>query len=385
MNALIYLDNAATSFPKPPGLLARMAEEYGRMGFSPGRGGYDGAVQAEAFVQTVRRKVARLFGVPDPARVVFAANATDALNLAFNGLLQPGNHVVATRLEHNSVLRPLEFLKKQKGIEYDLVPFDGAGRVDPADVDRAIRPNTRLVVVSQTSNVLGAIQDVAGIGHVCEQKGVPLLVDAAQGAGQAALDMAADGVSLVAFTGHKALMGPTGIGGLAASPGLDIRPSRVGGTGMESHRLDPPDEWPHRLEAGTLNLLGIIGLGLGLDFLEAEGREKIQARETDLAQRLWSGLAGVPGVELYGPGPGPGRAPMVLANLEGWNPLDVGVVLDGDFNIAVRAGLHCAPLVHQDLGTLNRGGAVRFSLGPFNTADDIDRTIAAVSAMVRTR
>jgi len=375
---LIYLDNAATTFPKPPDVLARMVETYGRLGASPGRGGYDLAMEAEELVAQTRVKIARFFGAPDPERVVFASNATDALNLAIQGIVGPGDHVVSTRLEHNSVLRPLYHLKERGWIDYDLVPFDGQGFIDPDDVARAIRPNTRLAVVSHASNVLGTVQPVLEIARVCAERNIPLVIDVAQSAGHVTIDMATWRVSAVAFTGHKGLMGPTGIGGLVCSPELNVRSTRFGGTGVESRSPIHTQTFPHRLEAGTLNLLGIIGLSAGIDYLQIEGVDRLHQREMTLFRRLREGLASLPRIVVYGSPPGDCHVPLLVCNVEGLNPSDVGAILDGDYQILVRTGLHCAPLVHADLGTDPRG-AIRFSLGSFNTDEDIERTLEAMA------
>ena len=379
MSALIYLDNAATSYPKPVEVLEKMAALYSKMGCSPGRGNYDLAVEAQEFVEETRSKVAGFFGAPDPSRVVFAANATDALNLAIQGLVRPGDHLVSTRLEHNSVLRPLFHLKQQGIIDYDLVPFSRKGFVDPRDLAKAIRPETSLVVLCHASNVLGSIQPADEIGSICKDKGIPLLIDVAQSAGQTPIDMAAGNISALAFTGHKALMGPTGIGGLILAPDLDVRSTRFGGTGIDSADPLHTQAFPHRLEAGTINMLGIIGLSLGLDFILKEGLEKIKAREAGLIQRLYKGLEQIKGVVLYGPCPGPDHVPLLVCNIEGKTPEDVGAILDGDFGIAVRTGLHCAPLVAENLSVAGTG-TVRFSLGYFTSECDID---AALEAMAR--
>ena len=375
---LIYLDNAATTFPKPPDVLARMVETYGRLGASPGRGGYDLAMEAEELVAQTRVKIARFFGAPDPERVVFASNATDALNLAIQGIVGPGDHVVSTRLEHNSVLRPLYHLKERGWIDYDLVPFDGQGFIDPDDVARAIRPNTRLAVVSHASNVLGTVQPVPEIARLCAERNVPLAIDVAQSAGHVTIDMATWRVSAVAFTGHKGLMGPTGIGGLVCSPELNVRSTRFGGTGVESRSPIHTQTFPHRLEAGTLNLLGIIGLSAGIDYLQIQGVDRLHQREMTLFRRLREGLASLPRIVVYGSPPGDCHVPLLVCNVEGLNPSDVGAILDGDYQILVRTGLHCAPLVHADLGTDPRG-AIRFSLGSFNTDEDIERTLEAMA------
>ena len=374
---MIYLDNSATTYPKPPGLLERMVEIYREIGVSPGRGNHDLAVQAVDAVEATRSAVARLFGAPDPERVVFAANATDALNTLIQGLVRPGDHVVTTRLDHNSVLRPLHALAERGVITWDAVPFDDRGVVSPDAVEALLRPETRAVVMTHASNVIGTVQPVAEIARRCAARSVPVVLDVAQTAGQLPLDMAALGVAAVAFTGHKALYGPPGIGGLVAMPGLEVATTRFGGTGMDSASLVHTQAWPLRLEAGTLNLLGVIGLGLGIEFVEAEGVGTIHAREARLLARLRDGLAAIDRVTLYLADAAVDRVAVLACNVDGVHPQDVGAILDGDFGIAVRVGVHCAPLVHRDLGTIERG-AVRFSLGAFTTEADID---AAVEAM----
>jgi cysteine desulfurase / selenocysteine lyase len=377
---LIYLDNAATSFPKPIEVLREMVETYARVGVSPGRGNHDLATQAGDLVDQARSQVARFFGAPDPTRVIFAANATDALNTVIGGLVRPGDHVVATRLDHNSVLRPLHHLAQRGIINYDLAPFDGRGFVDPDAVAALLRPNTRAVVMTHASNVIGTIQPVAEIARLCAERGVPLLLDIAQSAGQVPIDMTAAGIAAVAFTGHKSLYGPSGIGGLVLMPGLDVETTRFGGTGMDSASLVHSQAWPLRLEAGTLNLLGVIGLSLGIAFVERQGLAELHAREMALLARLRDGLAAIPGVTLYCADDLAGHLPVLVANVAGIHPQDVGAILDGDFGIAVRVGVHCAPLVHRDLGTIERG-AVRFSLGAFTTDEEIDLAIEAMNAI----
>lgn len=374
---MIYLDNAATTFPKPQEVLERMVEVYSRLGVSPGRGSYDLAVEAEQLVAETRRKLANFFGAPDPDRVIFASNATDALNLAIQGIVKQGDHVVSTCLEHNSVLRPLYHLREQGRITYDLVPFDSQGFVDPQDVARAIRPNTSLVIVTHASNVLGTIQPVQDIASICAERGVPLLIDTAQSAGQVPIDMAGWGVSAIAFTGHKSLLGPTGTGGLICSPDLKIESTRFGGTGVDSKNLVHTPTFPHRLEAGTLNLLGIIGLAAGLDYLQKEGIVEMRQREMALIRRLRDGLASLPRITLYGSDPGDNHVPLLCCNIQGLNPTDVGSILDGDYGIAVRTGLHCAPLVHTSLGTISTG-AIRFSLGYATTEEEVNLAIEAM-------
>ena len=381
---MIYLDNAATAFPKPREVLERMIDLYETKGVSPGRGSYDCAQEADELVSGVRKRLCQFFGGDDPDRVIFASNATDALNLVIQGSVKPGGHVVSSQLEHNSVLRPLQHLRESGLIEYDLIPFDGQGFIDPDDVSRAIRPQTQLVVLTHASNVLGTIQPIEAIGAVCREKGVPLVLDTAQSAGLIPIDMSAWDVSALAFTGHKSLLGPTGTGGLILRRVFEVRPTRFGGTGIDSQELIHTPTYPHRLEAGTMNILGIIGLRCALEYLAAKGMEAILQKERALARRLWEGLAGLKRVKLYGAPLWDRRVGVVLANIEGMLPADVGAILDGDFDIATRVGLHCAPLVHRTLGT-GRAGGVRFSVGPFNTEKEIDQAVEAMARISRSR
>ena len=379
---IVYLDNAATTFPKPEGALERMVEIYKEKGVSPGRGSYDLAFEAEDIVFDVRKRLARLFNTPDPERVVFTSNATDSLNIAMQGILSEGDHVVSTRLEHNSVLRPLYHLREKGIITYDLADFDGNGFIDPDDISSAIKGNTRLVIVNHVSNVLGTIQPLEEIGDVCVKKGVPLVIDAAQSAGVIPIDMKECNIGAVAFTGHKSLLGPTGTGGLAVSPDLEINPVRFGGTGVDSESPVHNLTYPHRLEAGTVNLIGIIGLSEGLKYIEDIGMETIHKKEMELFRRLRDGLSDLETVEYYCADNTENHAALLTLNIRGMDPGDAGSILDADYNIAVRTGLHCAPHVHENIGTFPRG-AVRFSLGPFNTEDHIGSAIEAMTAIDR--
>lgn len=381
-NLMIYLDNAATTFPKPRIVLEQMVKHYQQIGVSPGRGSYDLATEAETFIHQSRVKLARFFGAPDPERIIFTANATDGLNLAISGLVQPGDHVITTRLEHNSVLRPLYHLERQQKIACSLIPFNSQGFINPADITAAIRPETRLVIVTHASNVIGSVQPIAEIGTICAEHGILLLVDASQSAGQIEVNMKAMKASVIAFTGHKSLYGPTGIGGLVVHPDVNIQPTRFGGTGIESESLVHSKRYPHRLEAGTLNFMGIIGLTLGIDYLLREDMGSKHKEEMRLMDRLITGLSEIAGIELYGGTDLTNRMPLLTVNLQGVAPEDIGAILDADFNIAVRVGLHCAPLVHETLGTAQRG-AVRLSLGHFNTAMDIDRAIEAMALIAK--
>jgi len=379
---MVYLDNAATTFPKPEPVLTSMVEVYRDIGVSPGRGSYDLATEAEEFVAQARMRLARFFEAPDPDRVIFTGNATDALNLAIQGMVKAGDHVVSTTLEHNSVLRPLYHLKLKGIIDYDLVPFGKEGFVDPDDIGKAIKPNTRLVVVSHASNVLGTIQPIAEIARQCSERGVPLVIDAAQSAGVVPIRMDPWGVTAVAFTGHKSMLGPSGIGGLVLNREVNIEPIRFGGTGVDSWSPMHTETFPHRLECGTLNLLGIIGLFEALGYLERTGIDEIHKREMELLTRLRDGLSRIDGITLYCAGDLSRHIGLLIANVRGFHPDEAGAILDGDFDIAVRVGLHCAPLVHEGIGT-SPAGAIRFSLGPFNTRNDVDLAVGAMEKMAR--
>ena len=378
---MIYLDNAATSFPKPAECLRAALERFLQLGASPGRGGYDLAVEAEAAVSAVRRKVGRFFGADESWRVCFTSNATDALNTLIQGLLRPGDHVVSSRLEHNSVLRPLHHLRDSRGVRFELVPFNAEGFIEPEVVARAVTPATRLVILTHASNVLGTVQPVAEIAALCRTRGVPLVLDASQSAGVIPLRVRDWGAAAVAFTGHKSLLGPTGIGGLLLGPDLDPEPTRFGGTGVDSRSLHHTPTYPHRLEAGTLNLLGVLGLEAGLDHVERT-QAASYAREMELLKTLRDGLSRLPRLRIYCAARLENHLPLLTCTVEGRASEDVGAILDGDYGIAVRAGLHCAPLVHRDLGTSEKG-AVRFSLGPFTTEADIGRALDAMAAIAR--
>jgi cysteine desulfurase / selenocysteine lyase len=381
---MIYLDNAATTFPKPEMIMRRMVETYLSMGVSPGRGSYDLAWEAQGVVWRTRQKIARFFGASDPERVVFTNNASDALNIAIQGMIKPGDHIVSTHLEHNSVLRPLNHLREKGIIEYDLVHSDGQGYVHPDEVERAITPATRLVVITHASNVIGTVQPIAEIGRVCKEKGVPLLVDAAQTAGVIQIDMKASYVSALAFTGHKSLLGPTGIGGLILERDVSIEQTRWGGTGVESKSRFHTPAFPHRLEVGTHNLLGIIGLSESITFLEDESIGRIHKREMALLKRLRDGLSRIEGITVYCTNDLSNHVALLSANIDGLDPEDVGEMLNHDFGIAVRTGLHCAPGVHETIPTTPRG-SVRFSLGPFNTEAHIDHTVDAMRVIADSR
>lgn len=339
------------------------------------------AVQAEEFVSRTRIQINEFFCGDNPDRVIFSYNATDALNTAIFGLVKPGCHVVSSRLEHNSVLRPLHHLRAQGLINLDLVPFGPDGFIDPQDVKKAIRPDTGLVILTHASNVLGTIQPVGQIGRICSERSVPFVVDVSQSAGTIPVNMKSWNLGVIAFTGHKSLLGPTGIGGLVVDNETNLRATRFGGTGVDSYSLTQTLEYPQRLEAGTINILGIIGLSNSMRYISELGLGNIYDREMDLFKRLRDGLASFKRVRFYCADNLRNHLPILTLNIDGINPADLGAILDGDFNISVRTGLHCAPLVHEDLGTSPDGG-VRFSFGQFNTNGDIDLVLEAFRAIL---
>ena len=391
---MIYLDNAATTWPKHKELFEQMVSKYLEIGVSPGRGSYDQAVLAADYINATRKNIALFFNAPAGGHVVFTANATDALNQILFGLLQEGNRVVTTRLEHNSVLRPLYCLQQNKGVRVDLVSFDKQGFVHPESIrkllDDALAQNSpvHLIVCNHISNVLGTVQPIKAIGAICKEYGVPLLIDCSQSAGHVPVDMVASKASAVVFTGHKSLYGPTGIGGLILDPKLEVSSTRFGGTGVESKSLIHTQELPYKHEAGTHNLMGIIGLSLAVDDLRKKEVERVHKKEWSLARRLYQGLEKIAGVTLYGGTHFQSKdhvgydhqIGLFSATVSGISSEDLSAILDADFDIAVRAGLHCAPLVHGALGT-GESGTIRFSLGQYTTETDIEQTIEAMKQM----
>ena len=374
----IYLDNAATSFPKPQSVYDYMRDFYQEQGVNPGRSGYDAAIEAEGMVLGTRRMLTELFSGCDANHLTFSYNASDSLNMIIQGMCEAGDHVITTNLEHNSVLRPLHHLRHDGVVDVTYVPFDVRGYVDPADVKRAIRRNTKLVIANHASNVIGTVQPITEIGAICREAGVYFAVDASQTAGTVPIDVEASCVDLLAFTGHKGLMGPTGIGGSYTGTDVPIRCTRYGGTGVRSAHPFHLEEFPYRLECGTLNIVGVAGLRAGLEWILREGLESIHKREIGLWSLLRDGLAQTERVVLYC-AEGPEDHIAVLSfNIEGMDAADVGTMLDVDYNIACRTGLQCAPLVHGQLGTDKIHGTVRLSIGPFNTEDHITAALGAV-------
>jgi cysteine desulfurase family protein len=383
MDKLIYLDNAATAWPKPDDVYRFMDEFYRQTGVNPGRSGFDKAIEAGNILEDLRGRLTKFFGGDEdmPERLCFGYNATDALNLIIQGLLGEGDHVVTTNLEHNSVIRPVNHLVRDNGVKATFVPFDNEGFIDPDEIKKALKKNTKLVIVNHGSNVLGTIQPVAEIGRICSEHEVLFAIDTAQTAGVVPIDMKAMNVDVLAFTGHKALMGSTGIGGLCVRKHVEIKQTRSGGTGVRSAFPYHLEEYPYRMEFGTPNMVGVAALWAGQDWLDRQGIENIYEHELALARRLVDGLIQIEGVTKYCCESLENHLSTVSINIEGIDAGNVGIMLDVDHDIATRTGLHCAPLVHKQLGTMEMHGSVRFSIGAFNTDQDIDAAIQAVTAI----
>lgn len=338
------------------------------------------SLAAGRVVYQARELLARLFGVRDPSRICFTLNCTEALNLALKGLLKPGDHVLTSSMEHNSMIRPLKALAKS-GVEYTVVPCSARGELDPDDLEKRILPNTRLIALTHASNVTGTLLPIAEAGKIARQHGLVFLVDAAQTAGIFPIDVEELKIDLLAFPGHKGLYGPPGTGGLYIREGLSLAPLKHGGTGSYSESEEQPEIMPDMYESGTVNTIGIAGLGAGVSFVLQEGLEQIRSREEQLLEKLREGLAAVPGIKIYGPAGGP-QAPTLAVNLGSTDSGEVAFLLDRIYQIAVRAGLHCAALAHRTLGT-TRQGVVRFSLSYFNTEEEIETAIRAMEELAK--
>ncbi|MBE7008916.1 MAG: cysteine desulfurase [Ruminococcaceae bacterium] len=372
---MIYLDNAATTLQKPPQVAEAMLAALRTLGNSA-RGAHEGAMDAAHTIYGARVKLAAFFNCPRPDHVVWTSNITESLNIALTGMLGPGDHAIATDLEHNSVLRPLYRLEAERGVAVDFVPADKRGCVDYADFERLLRPNTKLIVCTHASNLTGNLVDVKRVAAIAHAHGALLVVDAAQTAGTRRVDMQDLGADVLCFTGHKGLMGPQGTGGLCVREGVEIAPFKVGGTGVQTYSKTQPEQYPTRLEAGTLNGHGIAGLSAAIDYLNEVGVEKIEAKEAALTRRFCDGVRAIPGVTVYGDFSG-GHAGIVALNVKDRDSGEVSDILSGDYGVATRAGAHCAPRLHEALGTKEQG-AVRFSFSWFTTENEIDAALAAV-------
>ena len=374
---MIYLDNAATSFPKPEAVYQAL-DAFARHDLAnPGRAGHKMALAAERALGDTRHALNQFFNGAGPERFVFTLNCTDALNMAFKGILTDGDHVITTDLEHNSVSRPLRAMELAGRIQLTRVHADSDGTIDPDSIRKAIRPKSRLIALTHGSNVLGTIQPIDEVGCIAREQDLLFLVDAAQTAGVVPIDLRQTGIDLLAFPGHKSLLGPTGTGALYVGPRAAIKAWREGGTGGDSSSETQPREFPYFLEGGTPNILGVAGLAAGIAFVREQGMAKIHSRETALAQRLCRQLDEMAEYRVFGHRDWSRRVATISFERDTLTASEIGGILDQAFDIAVRPGLHCAPYIHRSLGTFPEG-TVRVSLGPFNTEEDIDRLAEAL-------
>lgn len=374
---MIYFDNAATTMLKPPSVAQAVAQAINSFG-GVGRGVHEASLSADVAVYKCRQTLAQLFDAPDPRRVVFGLNATEALNALIGGLLQEGDHAITTAASHNSVLRPLYRKQDREGVELSVLPVAPDAHIDLDAYERLFRPNTKLAVVTHASNLTGDVYDVAAMARIAHEHGALFAIDAAQTAGLVPIDMQADGIDAVAFTGHKSLYGPQGTGGLALMPDVDLPSFKVGGSGTHSYDREHPPFYPEHLEAGTLNGHGIAGLLAGVEYIQDTGVAAIGRRTSALAERFEAGVHAIPGVRVYGGHGGVGRTGIVALNIGDIDSAQVSDALNYEYGICTRAGAHCAPLMHRALGT-DRQGAVRFSFSHLNTEDEVDTGIRAIA------
>jgi cysteine desulfurase / selenocysteine lyase len=376
----IYLDNSATTWPKPESVYQAVDRFQREIGAPNGRSAYREAVESNRIVERARRGIAGLINAAEPSHIIFALNCSDALNLAIRGVVRPGDHVVTTVCDHNSVLRPLRALRETADVEVTYVPCDGCGYVSPDDVRAALRPKTRLVAVVHSSNVTGAIQPTEAIGKIIREHGAIYLVDAAQSLGHVPLDVTRVGADLLAAPGHKGLLGPLGTGFLYIRPGIEsqVMPLRYGGTGTQSEEDRQPERLPEKYEPGNHNLIGLAGLVAACEFLERKSIAAIHAHHTELTERLIHGFSEIDGITIHGPAANANRTSVVSITAEGYDPQELAAVLEASHHIQCRAGLHCAPRMHAALGTADTGGTVRFSPGFATTLDEIDLVVTAL-------
>lgn len=377
---MIYLDNAATTLHKPQQVIDAVVHAMQSMG-NCARGTHEEALDAARTVYDARVRLASLFGCPRVDHVAFTANSTEALNMAINGLIDPGDHVISTDLEHNSVLRPLYRLEAEHGAELSFVPADKLGNVDYADFERLMKPNTRAVVCTNASNLTGTVLDIERIAKTAHSHGALVIVDASQTAGCWPIDMKKMGIDVLCFTGHKGLMGPQGTGGICVKEGIEIRPFKVGGSGVQSYSRTHPAEYPTRLEAGTLNGHGIAGLGAAAKFISETGVENIHAKERSLMLRFYEGVKDIEGITVYGDFT-KDKTAIVALNIRDYESGEVSYELSQGYGIATRPGAHCAPRMHKALGTAEVG-AVRFSFSFYNTEEEIDEAVRAVAELAK--
>jgi cysteine desulfurase/selenocysteine lyase len=376
-----YLDNAATTYPKPEAVYTAMDRFAREAGGNPGRSGHHRSLESGREVLLAREALAALLGVKDTSRVVFTRNATEALNIVIQGVLTSGGHAVISSLEHNSVWRPLEAMARRKDVSYTIVACTSEGILDMNALRDAVRPDTRLIACTHASNVVGSLLPIDDIAMLAEQRGIPLLVDAAQTAGRCEIEPQGMGISYLAFSGHKELFGPQGTGALYISPGYEMEPLAYGGTGSRSESSVQPEFLPDRYESGTLNTPGLAGLRAGVEFIMETGVEEIRRHEEELTERLLGGFTRLPGITVYGPREWQRRVGVVSFNLEGFTSSELASRLDEAYGICVRSGLHCSPLAHRTIGTLE-SGVVRASFSYMNTGEDVDYLLEALGEVV---
>ena len=377
---MIYFDNAATTLKKPDCVIEAVAKAMCSMGNS-GRGVHDGALRAGRSIYDARAALAGLFGAESPERIAFTANSTQALNIAIKGTLEPGDHVITTALEHNSVLRPLYELE-DRGLELTILPADAMGNLRYEDFEKAIRPNTRAIVTTHGSNLTGNLLDIARIGGIAEGHGLIYIVDASQTAGVFPIDVQKMGIHILCFTGHKGLLGPQGTGGLYVREGIEVRPLLTGGSGVQTYLRSHPPQMPTRLEAGTLNGHGIAGLGAAVDYIRKTGPDTIRAREQALMWAFYEAVREIPGITVYGDFTTKDRCAIVSLNVRDYDSGQVSDALSEEYGIATRPGAHCAPLMHRALGTVEQG-AVRFSFSHYNTNEEINIAVSALRELAQ--
>ena len=374
----IYLDNAATSFPKPKEVATAVYDFMVNNGTSSGRGSYKKAMQSDYIVYECRKLIGKLFNFDNPKKVVFTSNVTDSLNIAMRGILKENDHVITSSLEHNAVWRCLKTLERDINIKIDTVECSKDGITNPQDIKKYIKKDTALIVFTQASNVLGTIQPIREIGAIAREHNIPFLVDSAQSAGAMKIDVKEDNIDILAFTGHKSLLGPMGTGGLIINTDIDIKPLKAGGTGGDSAYEYQPDYYPNHLETGTSNVSGIAGLREAIKFLNKEGIENIHNKEKELTKYALEKLETVKDIEIYGPKDCEKMLSVISFNIKDKRPEDVGSILDQKYDIMLRAGLHCAPTAHSVIGTKDRG-TLRIGLGYFNKKEDIDKLVEALN------
>ena len=374
----IYLDNAATSFPKPKEVATAVYDFMVNNGTSSGRGSYKKAMQSDYIVYECRKLIGKLFNFDNPKKVVFTSNVTDSLNIAMRGILKENDHVITSSLEHNAVWRCLKTLERDINIKIDTVECSKDGITNPQDIKKYIKKDTALIVFTQASNVLGTIQPIREIGAIAREHNIPFLVDSAQSAGAMKIDVKEDNIDILAFTGHKSLLGPMGTGGLIINTNIDIKPLKAGGTGGDSAYEYQPDYYPNHLETGTSNVSGIAGLREAIKFLNKEGIENIHNKEKELTKYALEKLETVKDIEIYGPKDCEKMLSVISFNIKDKRPEDVGSILDQKYDIMLRAGLHCAPTAHSVIGTKDRG-TLRIGLGYFNEKEDIDKLVEALN------